>query len=100
MQVLLRLAVVLAAIGAAPALAAEADGHSLSQACTSCHGVDGRSAGAIPALAGRPKDELVSLMLAFREEGSQATIMNRVVRGYSDDELTALADYFSSVSSK
>ena len=100
MQVLLRLTVLLAALGAVPAMAAGPDGEALSQACTSCHGIDGTSPGAMPALAGRPKDELISLMLAFREEGSEATIMNRIVRGYTNDELAALAAYFSNVDVK
>lgn len=100
MRILLQLAVILAAIGAPPAFAADADGLALSQACTSCHGLEGKGDGAIPALAGQPRDKLVSLMTAFRDQPGDATIMNRLMRGYTDAEIAALADYFSNVSSK
>lgn len=85
-------------LAVAPAFGAEPDGRSLSQACTSCHGLEGNSPGAIPALAGRPTDELSSLMLSFRDKPSDATIMNRLMKGYGDEEIAALAAYFNSVS--
>lgn len=68
----------------------------LADACSSCHGIDGRSTGAIPPLAGQSRDDLIAKLTAFRD-GENLTIMNRLARGYSDDEIAALADYFSSV---
>jgi sulfide dehydrogenase cytochrome subunit len=70
-------------------------GEALADACTSCHGLGGRSHGYIPSIAGVEKAVLLERLKAFRSQPTQATIMNRIVRAYTDSELDALADYFS-----
>ena len=83
---------------AGPGFAAEADGGArLANACTSCHGLEGRSVGDAPALAGQAEADLLGKLKAFEEGTAEATIMNRLARGYTDEELAALAAYFSSV---
>lgn len=68
----------------------------LSGTCSNCHGTDGRSNGAVPALAGRPASVLEAQLLAFKNgEDPNATVMTRHAKGYTDAELAALADYFS-----
>jgi sulfide dehydrogenase cytochrome subunit len=85
---------------ALPAQAQSADGMALGDSCTSCHGVDGHSQGSVPSIGGVDKATLLSALTAFKAGKGDPTIMNRVVRGYTDAELAALADYFSSVKSK
>ena len=81
-----------------PAIAADAGyGARLANACTSCHGLEGRSLGEVPSLAGRHADELIAQLRAFKSGDVEATIMNRLARGYSDEEIVALAAYFSGV---
>lgn len=64
--------------------------------CASCHGTDGRLAGAVPAIAGRPASLLESRMLAFKaDEVEDTTVMNRIAKGFSDEELAALARHFA-----
>lgn len=83
---------------AAPGLAADTgEGARLANACTSCHGLEGHSVGAAPALAGQAEADLLARLKAFKDGSADATIMNRIVRGYSDEELAALAAYFASV---
>lgn len=68
----------------------------LSAACANCHGTDGNQGGAVPVIAGRPAGVLESQLLAFkRGEAPKATVMPRHAAGYTDDELAALANYFS-----
>ncbi len=69
----------------------------LAGSCANCHGTDGRSPGGIPSLAGRPEALLKSQMLAYKSDASPVgtTIMNRLAKGYSDEEIHALALYFS-----
>lgn len=68
----------------------------LSAACANCHGTDGDQGGAVPVIAGRPAGVLESQLLAFkRGEDPKATVMPRHAAGYTDDELAALANYFS-----
>src|ERR1700761_7353196 len=81
------------------ARADDVDGQALADACTSCHGVDGHSQGSIPSIGGTDKAALLAALQNFKAQKGDATIMNRNARGYSDAELEALADYFSSVKS-
>ena len=71
----------------------------IAGACANCHGTDGRSPGGIPSLAGRPAEILKTQMLAFKSESPPpgTTIMNRLAKGYSDAEIEALAQYFSTI---
>lgn len=85
-----------------PALAQDAPGDLdlsvLAQTCANCHGTDGRSPGAIPSLAGRDFDLLSRRLIAFKAgEADDATVMTRHATGYSDEELQALARYFSEI---
>ena len=70
----------------------------LANACTSCHGIEGHSIGAIPSIGVLDRETLIVQLKAFRAQEGEATIMKRLVRGYTDAEIEALADYFSSVS--
>jgi cytochrome c553 len=82
------------------ALAQQGDPRALADACMSCHGMNGHGQGAIPSLAGVDKATLLKELVAFKAGTADATIMNRIARGYSDAELDALATYFSSVPAK
>lgn len=70
----------------------------LAAACANCHGTDGKLGGAIPAIAGRPASVLENQLQAFKQgQIANATIMDRISRGYSDDELKRLAQHFSRI---
>jgi len=85
-------------LAAGPGFAADTgQGVRLANACTSCHGLEGNSVGAAPALAGQAEDDLLAKLRGFKDGTAEATIMNRIVRGYTDEELAALAAYFASV---
>jgi sulfide dehydrogenase cytochrome subunit len=86
---------VMAAMMCASVSARDLGGEGLADACTSCHGLGGRSHGYIPSIAGVEKTALLRQLKAFRSQPTQATIMNRIARAYTDSELEALADYFS-----
>lgn len=66
--------------------------------CAACHGTGGALRTAIPLLAGQPEMVLRAQLLAFkRDEFPGATVMPRLAKGYSEEELAALAAYFSSL---
>lgn len=69
----------------------------IAQACAGCHGQNGAGQGQTPPIAGVPKENFIQTWAAFRANERPATIMNRIARGYSDQEVTALADYFASL---
>lgn len=69
----------------------------LAQSCAGCHGQAGEGAGTIPAIAGIDRDTFLQTWAEFREGERFATIMTRIARGYTEDEVAELADYFSSL---
>ena len=66
---------------------------ALADACAACHGTDGMSPGAIPALSGKSAAYLVQRMLEFKAGARQGTVMNRIAKGYDDDEIAAIAQH-------
>lgn len=87
----------LAAASAGAAAAIPEQGRSLAATCAGCHGSDGRppAGSAIPALAGRGKEELLQKLQAFRAGTVPATVMTQISRGYSEAQLELLAAYFA-----
>lgn len=69
-------------------------------ACANCHGTDGRSPGSIPSIAGRPESVLKAQLLAFKSDTPPAgtTVMSRLAKGFSDEQISALAQHFSQIS--
>ena len=71
---------------------------NLASACFTCHGTDGHSVGGVPpSLAGRDRNDLLQAMKDFKADKRPATIMHQQAKGYTDQELEALAGYFASV---
>jgi cytochrome subunit of sulfide dehydrogenase len=81
----------------APSNLTPAGVRSLAANCAACHGTNGRPApnSTLPGLAGKPSGELLTAMTQFKEGKKPATVMHQLSKGYSPEELTALADYFS-----
>ncbi len=65
--------------------------------CMACHGTDGKAEGTGLALSGRPAEDLHGILLAYKTDKRQGTVMNQHAKGYSDDELKRIARYFSLV---
>jgi cytochrome subunit of sulfide dehydrogenase len=63
--------------------------------CANCHGTLGRSSGAMPSLAGLQKPYFVEQMRLFRDGKRPATIMHQIAKGYSEEQIDALADFFA-----
>lgn len=83
------------AVLAAPAIARE-DIQVLARTCNGCHGVDGVSAGgSIPSIGGLPREYLRTVMKQWKYDERDSATMGRIVKGFSDDDLDALATYFA-----
>lgn len=70
-------------------------GAMLGASCEGCHGTYGRSPGAIPSIAGKSAEYLREALEGFRSGERQATVMGRHVKGYSDEEIRLISEYFS-----
>ena len=60
--------------------------------CSGCHASAARPS-AIPSLEGRAPAEIFTAMRDFRAGRRHATLMDRIAKGFTDDELAALAAY-------
>ncbi len=49
----------------------------------------------MPRLAGRDRGELAARLADFKAGTARATVMDQIAKGYSGEELAALADYFA-----
>ena len=70
---------------------------ALAATCAQCHGTDGVAVQgeAMTRLAGMPKDFMLTQLLAFRTGQRSATVMHQITRGYSQEQLQEVAQYFS-----
>ena len=96
---LLAVALAATALPAAAAAQSAARGAELAQqACTSCHGADGRSQQPdIPSLAGQQPDFITLQMILFREGVRQQPVMNQFAQGLPDRDIEDLAAFFASL---
>jgi sulfide dehydrogenase cytochrome subunit len=87
----------LALLGGHPVALADARvSKALSVPCNGCHGPDGVSPGvSIPSIAGLDSEFMTKVLEQYRDGSRQATIMNRIARGYKTYELRKIAGYFS-----
>ncbi len=67
----------------------------MANTCYSCHGADGHSVGAMPSIAGKSADYIVEALLKFRDGRKPSTVMARIAKGFTDDEIKALAKHFA-----
>jgi cytochrome c553 len=87
------------ALAAAPAAAQDTTGRNLAASCAICHGTDGRSAttdSVLIPLAGLPRDHIAAQMRAFRDGKRPATVMHQIAKGYTDQQIDAMAGWFAS----
>jgi cytochrome c553 len=69
---------------------------SWAASCSSCHGTEGRAMPGMASLAGSNKDDMVKKMLDYKAgRVPAATIMHQLAKGYSDEQIVAIAGYFA-----
>lgn len=80
---------------------ARAAGPSLAEAppgaasCSGCHVGQARAGAAIPDIYGFPTAEVMAALAAFRSGERPATVMNRIVPGFTEVETRAIADWLA-----
>ena len=62
--------------------------------CSGCHG-PAASGGAVPPLHGRLSEEIVAAMQDYRNGQRPATVMDRIAKGFTDEETRAIASWLS-----
>ncbi|MBC6444780.1 MAG: hypothetical protein GDA50_05010 [Alphaproteobacteria bacterium GM202ARS2] len=71
---------------------------SIARNCMACHGGRGISRSPlISSLVNIDKERFIALLQGYRDGTTPATVMNRLMQGFSDDDIRALADYFQAI---
>jgi cytochrome subunit of sulfide dehydrogenase len=73
----------------APAIAAEPPPGASS--CSGCHATSLKVDTPVPRILGRQPAEIVAAMQAFRSGERPSTVMGRIAKGFSEDEIRAIA---------
>lgn len=74
-----------------------AKGEMLSLTCTSCHGIDGKSIMTTPSIAGLSKTGMYTTLLDYKYGRRAGTMMDKHVKGFTDEELEQVSYYFSKI---
>lgn len=88
-----------AAVAAALALAgpsaaqAQMAAELLASNCFACHGPQGLSSGDIPKLSDLTAANIAEKFRAFKEEKALNTIMTRIAKGYTDEQIGVISAY-------
>jgi sulfide dehydrogenase cytochrome subunit len=73
-----------------------ASARMLSETCAGCHGTEGASRGpAIPSIDGMNGEYFIEMMEGYRDDEIYGTIMNRIAKGYSDEEISLMGTFFA-----
>jgi cytochrome c553 len=71
-----------------------ADAPPGAASCSGCHPANRLVDIAVPRLAGRNPADLVAAMQAFKSGQLASTVMGRIAKGFSDDEIKAIAAWY------
>ena len=75
-----------------------ATGAMLGNTCAGCHGTNGHSVGpASPSISGLNEEYFIDKMKAYQEGIHHSTIMARIAKGYTEEEIKALAKHFGAL---
>ncbi len=78
---------------AVPAMAADAPPGAAS--CSGCHPATAKVETPVARLVGQDPAAIVAAMQAFRTGRRPATVMDRIAKGFSDDEVRAIAAWYA-----
>ena len=62
--------------------------------CSGCHATAAKADAAVPRLIGRNPADIVAAMQAFKSGQVPSTVMERIAKGFSDDEVKAIAAWY------
>ena len=63
--------------------------------CHTCHRADSREAGSIPGLDGLTATQVKQLLTAYKTDREQVTIMNRISKALTDEEIGEISGMFN-----
>jgi cytochrome c553 len=79
----------------AAAAVASAEPPAGAASCSGCHPTSARIASPVPRLLGLERAAIVRAMQEFRSGQRAATVMDRLAKGFTDDEIQAIAAWYA-----
>jgi len=89
------LAVAIGLVSIAAAAAASAEPPAGAASCSGCHPSSARVSSPVSRLAGMDRAAIVKAMQDFRSGQRAGTVMDRIAKGFTDDEIQAIAAWFA-----
>jgi cytochrome subunit of sulfide dehydrogenase len=79
----------------APTVMVAAEMPAGASSCSGCHAASAAVQTPVPRLVGVPAPQIVTAMQAFRTGQRPATVMDRIAKGFSEEEISALAAWYA-----
>jgi sulfide dehydrogenase cytochrome subunit len=79
----------------AAAAAASAEPPAGAASCSGCHPSSARVSSPVPRLTGMDRAAIVKAMQDFRSGQRAGTVMDRIAKGFTDDEIAAIAAWYA-----
>ena len=76
-------------------VAAAAEPPPGASSCSGCHAVGAKVETPVPRILGRQPAEIIAAMLAFQSGERPSTVMERIAKGFSEDEIRAIAAWLA-----
>ena len=76
-------------------MASAADAPPGASSCSGCHPASSGVSTPVPRLNGRDAAQITTAMTEFRTGKRPGTVMDRIAKGFTDDETKAIAAYFA-----
>jgi cytochrome c553 len=91
-----RLAAAIGCASIAAAVVASAEPPAGAVSCSGCHATAARVTTPVPRLIGLDQAAIVKALREFRSGQRAATVMDRIAKGFTDDEVQAIAAWYAS----
>ena len=75
--------------------AALAEGPPGAASCSGCHAANARVATPVPPIKGRSQADIADAMIEYKSGKRPGTIMDRIAKGFSDEEIRAIAAWYA-----
>ncbi len=89
------LTVAVAAVIWTGGVALAADAPAGAAGCSGCHASNARVETPVPPLNGRPSADITTAMSEYKSGTRKGTIMDRIAKGFSEEETRAIADWYA-----
>ncbi len=67
----------------------------IARGCMGCHGIDGNNRAGMASIAAMDPEVMYKILVGYRDGTRESTIMGRLMRPFSNDDIDDLAQFFA-----